>query len=69
MWNFLVPEDRLDQELTFACSDGRSIEGDFDLWLLRRLAGFDTVCHLNRTHCVPRSFILLEIDPARCYLW
>src|ERR1700719_1915205 len=28
MGNFLVPEDRLDQKLTFACSDGRSIKGD-----------------------------------------
>jgi hypothetical protein len=31
MRNFFVPEDRLDQKLTFACSDGRSIKRERDL--------------------------------------
>ena len=41
MRNFLVPKDRLDQKLTFACRDGCSIEGNPDLWLLTWLAGVD----------------------------
>jgi hypothetical protein len=56
MRNFLVPEDRLDQKLAFACSDGRSIEGDLDLWLLARLAGLQCVCH-SEASFLPRSVI------------
>jgi hypothetical protein len=66
MGNFFVPEDRLDEKLTFACSDGRSIKRELNLWLLTRLGGFDYVCHLNHTHFVPRSVVILwgEVDPA-----
>src|ERR1700692_387212 len=57
MRNFLVSKDRLDQKLTFVCSDGRSIEGDLNLWLLTRLAGVDYVCYLDHTHFVFHSVI------------
>jgi hypothetical protein len=34
MENSYVPEDRLHRKLTFACSDGRSVEECLNLWLL-----------------------------------
>ena len=42
MRNFRVPEDRLDQKLTFPRSDGCPIEGDLDLRQLTRLVGMIT---------------------------
>ena len=67
MRNLLLPEDRLDQKLTLVCSDGRSIEGDFNLWLLTRLAGFDYVCQISsHSFCSSLShhFVGREVDPA-----
>src|ERR1700745_3220154 len=55
MRNFLMAEDRLDQKLTLACRDGRSIERELHFWPVIRLARSGLPCHLDCTHCDPRS--------------